>query len=307
MVGQEPVTEEPPFPHEQGEPVGSAGDVLTLLVPIVVGAVLVAWNRRRAQGSAEAWAARRDLDLTSDNRGLVVRYLVRTRTFRTVGGVAGWLLGMVPVTLYNLTAERVWLDASDALGGYGLIFGGYLLGALLAEITLERPRERGRAVVATREVHDYVAPYARTTMRALVAVAVSIATLVPLVGDRSRWSTSLAAAGTAILVVVAVERMQAFMVQRAQPFASSDLVAADAAVRAASVQAATGAGLAIVATLLAGEVAVLGSGFDGALQLTLRWVAAGLGIGAIGAWLGYGTDHVWTPPRRVRDGDGVAV
>lgn len=280
-----------------------------LLAPILIGALLIAWHRRRVPERIDAWAGVRDLELTAENRDLVRRYLLRTRTLRTIGGFAGVVVNLAVITIYNLTLSDWWFDnVVERFNGVGwaLVFLGYLIGALVAEVTLDRPEGAGRAAVVARDVRDYVAPYTRVALRWLVVAVVALVAVTELAVDDAP-GFGIAAVVLAVIGLALVEGLQNWIVQRRQALASADLIEADDAVRAASVQAATGAGMGLLLSLVGGQLANLAVPLDGILG-TLAGIAGGvIAILALPIWLGYGTDHMWAPPSRVRRNDEVAA
>jgi hypothetical protein len=181
----------------------------------------------------------------------------------------------------------------------GSRLGGYLLGALVAEFSLNRPgnADRPRAALVPREVEQYATPWARMTLRVLTT-ALAATILFPVfftfehdalpVPSVARY-TVLATVGIGILVCV--EWLQRMIVRRPQNAVDAGVLAADDAIRASSVHACLGAGLAMVMTLLG---TVLGEVGGSVGDSPLRWLtvpAVVLGIGSLIVWLGLGTPY----------------
>lgn len=189
--------------------------------------------------------------------------------------------------------------------GWAAVVGGYMLGALAAEFSLTRAGEAGRppAVLLPREVEQYATPWARIALRVLAAALpamILFPLLVPFEHDASAVPTVarytlLAAVGTCIFV--AVEWLQRAIVRRPQNVVDPGFLAADDAIRASSVHACLGAGLAILMTLLGVVLNEVAGAAGGA---PLRWLAVPgfvLAVGSLVVWLGFGTSYGWVVRR----------
>ncbi len=229
---------------------GALALVLAVAIPVVLYRAY-----RPAQGYVEQWAADHALELTPENRGMVARYLRSTRVLRTWGGVAGALL---PSLLEFALTGRVQVlgfgtDGDSAPLGFGTIFVGYLVGALYAEVSLARPPAGARraASLARRELEDYLPRRVLVAQRALAgagALGVLAIGLVP-------YAAAVSNPGLPTLAIVALgvlasgaglEALERWLVRRPQPFTSPAVVAADNAIRAQSLHALAGAGLALL-------------------------------------------------------------
>src|SRR5436853_2511859 len=79
---------------------------LQLLVPLGVAGVAVAIAFRRSSDERVArWAEARGLVLTDESRGLIRRYLNRTRRLRFLGLAVGFLTVLVSGALFNFVAS----------------------------------------------------------------------------------------------------------------------------------------------------------------------------------------------------------
>jgi hypothetical protein len=166
------------------------------------------------------WAQERGFELTPENRPVVARYLRRARLLPTLGALVGVLLPAVVELIWH--GELVILgfhsDGSGApYAGPFEAYIGYLLGALCAEVSLARPRDPARRSASL--VRRDLDSYQPRRLR---------------LAQRARW-----------------------IVRRPQPFTSPSLVAADDAIRAQSVHALAGSGLALLLVALSGVFAVL--------------------------------------------------
>jgi hypothetical protein len=143
-------------------------------------------------------------------------------------------------------------DGTSAPLGFGTIFVGYLLGVLIAEVSLVRPADgpRRTAGLQRRELAAYLPRRIVLAQRA-AAGAGAVGTvgigLVPYAAAvHNPRLASLALAALAVLAFGAgLEAIERWLVRRPQPFTSPPLVAADDAIRAQSIHAVAGAGLAL--------------------------------------------------------------
>jgi hypothetical protein len=249
----------------------------------------------------EVWAKAHALQLTAANRSMVRWYLHTARVLRTWGAIGGLVLPpLIGAAFGSQTAE-------DML--FFLVFLGYLAGAAYAEVALVRPveGERRQAVLVPRDVADYLPRRLFRAPRWVTAVTVIAGTAAVLVSyDRdaasgmsgSPRSSAAVMVVLALLVTVALERCERWLVERPQPFTSPDLVAADDAIRSQSLHSVAGSGLAILLLCLGGSLLAL-SRSD--VQF-LRWTAWAPGaaclLGSLQACLYYG-HRAWRVRRAV--------
>ena len=240
------------------------------LVLALILAVVIPWQLIRAyrddERAVERWARDHELELTRESRPMVQRSLRRARLCRTWGGV----LGAVLPTLFDYVANgRVQVlgfgtDGTSAPLGFGSIFVGYLLGALVAEVATVRPvaQERRTASLVRRELADYLSRRQIVAQRALAVAAALGIVATALVSFPAATSIpslpSLVAFAAGVLAFGAgVEAVERWLVRRPQPFTSPPLVAADDAIRAQSIRAVAGAALALLLLLCCGGSLVL--------------------------------------------------
>jgi hypothetical protein len=276
---------------------------------LAVAAVLAA-ARPPDPAAVAAWASGHGLGgLPARQLEPAERYLRRSRLFRTVGGAVPFAVGTVAPALWAATRG---LPAPWPLGLFGprSWLAGYLAGVLLAEFGWSRPRAgtvRSAALVP-RRLGDYLPAQVVPGMR---LAALAVAALVPVVA----WGPAtpaevrglllggrggaLATAAVAAAVAVAVELGLRRVVGRPQPAAHPGELAVDDALRATSVQAAAGAGLAIVLLSLSVQVghvaAGLAAGPGRTAVVALSWACA---AAALAAWVRVGHPRRW-PVRRV--------
>jgi hypothetical protein len=235
----------------------SAPAFLALVLAVVIPVGLVR-AYRRDEGFAARWMRERGLDPEGEARAVVARYLRSARLARTWGGVAG---ALAPTVIELVVHGRVTVlgfgtDGDSAPLAFGAIFAGYLAGVLAAELTFARPAS-GRASLAPRELAQYVPRWTVLAQRGLTGAAA--------VGAVAAGAPAFA---VAVLVCgVALEAIERRLVRRPQPFAGAELLAADDAIRAQSIQAVAGAGLSLL--LLACCAVALGLGAPVAAAVAL--------------------------------------
>jgi hypothetical protein len=241
--------------------------LLALALVVVVPVALVRAHAAIGDDLLAEWARARGLQLTPESRPIVARYLRRARVLRTWGAVAGILLPSLIELAWDgrVVVLGFGTDGSSApLAGPMEAYVGYLLGALCAELSLARPRDPARrtASLVPRELDDYLPRRLLRAQRALgVAVVVGVVTLglvpYPSSVDTPSWPGLVGGAAFFGAFAVAVETLERWIVRRPQPFTSPPLVAADDAIRAQSVHALAGSGLAFLLLACSGVFVVL--------------------------------------------------
>jgi len=244
-----------------------------------------------------AWAEQTGLQLTPRNESIVRTYIVRTRLLRFTGA----LLGVFAPWIY-----RAFVGSPPPVPvDFGLFDAliGYLLGAVVAELTIKRPRaDEPSASLTPRELSDYVPAGFITALRASALIALALVPLTRLLPARQNMVNSndfppeFVIVPTILLIGLGVELLQRYIVARPQPAVESDLVNADDAIRSASVHALAGAGIALELLIVSGQLINLA--VVSTLEL-MRWtfsVLALLSCGiAIGSWI-----HLTKPSHRAR-------
>jgi hypothetical protein len=189
---------------------------------------------------------------------------------------------------------------------------GYLLGALVAEISSARPRGPGRrsASLVPRDLESYLPRRLVLAQRALavaVVVGILVTGLVPYPSEAADPDWSALAGGAAFFAVLAfaLEALERWVVRRPQPYTSASLVAADDAIRAQSVHTLAGAGVALLLLGLSGVFAVLTASDVDALTWTMWLPALAAFVLSIRACLDIG-QQPWRVRRRVDRRAGAA-
>jgi hypothetical protein len=246
-----------------------------------------------------SWASAAGVPLTAENRRAVRRYLTWSRRCRRAGGVAGFILP-------NLYLGIV--DHSFAGFPFPFVLGGYLLGAVVAEVAVNRPGPRsGAALLVARRLDDYLPGYVLVLQRALPVVAVVLLgafalspypdlTPVPRVDPNAVGGFAVPAA-SAVATALVIEALQRLIVARRQPVTSAGDLAVDDAIRSSSLHVLAGAGLAMLLLAVAVEVGALAV-FAGASDwpVPLAWVplaglVAVLVLAGLFFWLRFATAH----------------
>jgi hypothetical protein len=236
------------------------------------------------------WASSAGLALTAESRRVVRRYLTWSRRSRRAGGLAGFVL----TNLYlGIT------DSSFTAFPFPQILAGYVLGVILAEVVVNRPRRHsGVALLVARRLDDYLPGYVLVLQRGLAAVAVGLLGAFALspFPDLSPAPTNVdphtlagfavpaaVAAGTAVVI----EALQRLIVARRQPITGQDDIAVDDAIRSSSLHVLAGAGLAMLVFTVAVEVGAFAVFAEAsAWPMPLAWIPlAGLVVGLVVAGL----------------------
>jgi hypothetical protein len=284
---------------------------LTVALILAVAIPVELFRAYRADGGlAERWADERGLELTAASRPLVARYLRRARVLRTWGGVAGAILPSLIEFLWNGRVQVLGFgtDGNSAPLGFGTIFVGYLAGALYAEVSLARPAPGARraAGLSPRELVAYLPRWVIRAQRAAAAAAalgLAAAGVVPYAGDMSHPGSLSLALGAAVILALGagLEAIERWLIRRPQPFTSPELVAADDAIRAQSVHAVAGVGLALLLLACSG----VALGLQASAVDVLHW--AMIGPAALCLLLSlYACQGIAQEPWRVRRRSGAA-
>jgi len=274
-----------------------AGWIMLGLGALLGVAGLLASLRAPSEVRLGVWARRYGLDLTAANRPVVAGYLRLTRALQVGGATAGWLVSPVYVGLFR----RPFLLGDSWVA---LALGGYLAGAVIAEVLVARshlaPRGIRFAALTPRVLSDYIRPATSWSLRILPVVTVVLAgAYAALPKDPSRTldpAVMLVAAASLVMVLfaLAVEWFLRRIVARQQPVVTADLVAADDAVRASSIHALSAGAIALL-LLSAGWVLVSAGSVSsvGGLSQTLVWLGVVTDVAALAAWAVLAHPRTW--------------
>jgi hypothetical protein len=216
-----------------------------ILLVVLVALAIASRGFRVDDDYIKRWATSAGLELTNENRPVVRRYLVWSRRSRTAGGLAGVLAPGIYTRITNP-------DMDPGSWPFVLMIVGYLLGALVAEVVVNRPwRPQGTGGADPRPLHEYLPAYVLQLQRGLAIVipvlVVAYALLAPHSGHSLIHPALVAAFGFyGVCIAVFVEWMQRMIVARRTPLTvSSDGAVADA-MKSSSVHVVAGAGLALL-------------------------------------------------------------
>jgi hypothetical protein len=281
---------------------------VSLVLVVVVPVVLLRAYARIDDELLAAWGRARGLELTSENRPMVGAYLRTARVLRTWGAVAGALLPSLVELAWHGRIQILGFGTDGSNNPYSgpmWVFIGYLLGALLAEVSVARsldPRRRS-AILVPRELGDYLPRSLLLAQRALaivVVLGVVAIAAVPYPESVGEPDTLGLLTGGAFFAAfaAALEALERWLVRRPQPFARPALVAADDAIRAQSVHSLAGGGVALLLLGCSGVFAVLTASDVPVLRWTMWLPALVALVLAIRACLDIG-QHAWHVRRRV--------
>jgi hypothetical protein len=238
--------------------------VLFVLLPLVLIALI--GLRRPDRGIVDRWGESYGAPMEGGNRETIERYLTRTRRLRFLCALGGLVLNSL---------IHGWVkDPPEWVNGVFLTGAGYLVGAVIAEMTLPSPVRGSEpmAMLSPRRIGAYFPRYAIVALGALpvfsAALAVAFAWLSP--PRRAGLADVSALAGACVvgaLFAIVVGFAMRAVVRRPQPAASVELVALDDAIRSSSLHAIAGAAVALQLLLLG----FLLSQVQGALSATYRY------------------------------------
>jgi len=235
--------------------------VYLLVVLLLAGTVAVRALRPVSPAELERWLQAHGLDVSAEGRAAVARYLCRSRRWRAAGFLLPFLVGSTASWAWALFyAQADPPEPWRTLANPGFWVAGYLLGAVLAELSRPRPfpAAGGRsAALLPRQPRQYLPGWVLPTCWALATGAV-LAALAPrwlpvqdtVTPDRSGLVLTAAALGMTVLLQLATRAV----LGRRQPYASAEQLAVDDALRSACLHRVAGAGLAFVLLVLAGRV-----------------------------------------------------
>lgn len=229
--------------HQPSIPALVVGTTLTLLLITSV----IGWGTRKVDRpeTIALWARRRSLRITPHNAALVRWYVPLAGTLRVVGAVSGAVIGA-------LVDRALAIDTSAGAGFWMWVVVGWVTGGWWAaqQVVGALPADGGALLVARTDA-DYAPSTAR---RGPIAGGVALASVAiggALVTEPSGWSALALAA--AVVAPAAAHRTARRTIDRRQPAAHPDLLAADDAIRSTTVQlvgAGTTAALLLAASAL---------------------------------------------------------
>jgi hypothetical protein len=220
------------------------------VMPVLIVLAVASRGFRVDEEYMSRWASSAGIELTEATRPAVRRYLMWSRRLRTMGGLIGFL---APVIYVQVVEGFNAVPDSDTGGtSVMLMFAGYLVGALVAELAINRPRRSSGSVVpGGRRLGDYLSRYLMITQRALgILCAVLVAAyvlLAPLAGTPDPQPGLVAIFGSAgVGVALVVEGFQRLIIGRHRSATTAEELAVDDAMRSSSLHVVAGAGVALL-------------------------------------------------------------
>jgi hypothetical protein len=226
-----------------------------LLVFVAILAAIAFWGTRRADPTAVAdWARKHGLALSESSASMIERYLTWTRRWR----MAGAFLGVLPLGKWILID---WMDGPQLSTSPWLILpvAGYLVGAIVAEITLhgihgiERP-DVSAASLQERRPDMYVSKSAINVLWSVPLLCLALVPTYLFLADKphidSRLGIVAAAAIGGLAFALVVQRLMLHVVLRPQPAMSDELQEVDNAMRSWSLHAIVSSAVALALILL---------------------------------------------------------
>ncbi|MGA8416208.1 MAG: hypothetical protein WB808_06255 [Candidatus Dormiibacterota bacterium] len=279
----------------------ASGTIILGLSAVALAGAFVWAAMVPSEGRIARWSSHYGLGLTALNSSLVAPYLRRTRSLQVAGGALGWLLSPLYITLFGRPFP---LTDNWAL----LAVAGYFLGAAVAEITFLRksqPHSSVRAAaLARRALSDYIPRATVWAIRMLPLAGVSLAVIYALVPENPQRTVDPSVAfmiASSLLVVVLAALIEWFLrtiVTRPQPAITNDLLAADDAIRAASIHSLAAAGIAVILLSIGWAAVSLGDVIaSNALSELLPWFGVACDLAALVVWIGLGHLATWRVQR----------
>ena len=230
---------------------------LALVVLVVLAVTSGPVSRERVQRFAE----RQRLVITPRNGEQVIWYLAVTRRWR----VAGALCGLLGSSLLGIRNGTIGVNIAA-------IFGGWFVGAVIAEFRISGPPQGARRVASLqpRTYRRFMGSLGWTVLAATVGLCWAASLAHGVYQARLVWAIAPMIATVMAVVVWAVRRR---VVDRPQPYSTSDELASDDAIRSRSIHVLCGSGLAVCILCLATQLSWAGP------IIAFLATLAGLGIG----------------------------
>jgi hypothetical protein len=224
-------------------------------LPVLIALAVASRGFRVDEDYVTRWANSANVSLTSESRPVVWRYLAWSRRCRTAGGLVGFL---APV----FTSAVIGKPDDPGPWAVALMVVGYLLGALVAELVVNRPAPgKGTALLVPRRLGDYLPAYALVLQRGLAILAVLMVPVYALLEPHARVSTPSVAGAAAfgvagVGIAAVIEGLQRRIVARPQPVTRAADLTLDDAMRASSLHVLAGAGIALLIYIASLMVAI---------------------------------------------------
>ena len=258
-----------------------------VLVIALLGLAVAAGLRPARRPEIDEFAIATGLRTTATSRAFIGYYLETGRRLRT-------LLVLAALFLPALVGEALGVRRDGLTVATQWVLGACLVGTLWAELALTRQSGRRRAAsLEPRRLGTYLGRALLWGPALAGAAGAVVWTGVPLVVAElgpNPWDLSVAvdaALGvlTGLAVVALTPAAQIWILQRPQPLISDDLLAADHAVRAASVRMIAAMATAMGLLNLCGGLLRSSAPLPGPLEVLSGAGALASAFGALVAWL----------------------
>lgn len=218
-----------------------------LVIASVIGAATRNVDRPE---TLELWARTRGVRITEHNAALLRWYVPLAGTLRVVGAVSGAVIG-------SLADRALGLDTSAGAGFWAWVALGWVSGGWWAAEQVARalPPGDGAALLVAREPGDYAPGATRWGPFAAAVVLVATAAVASAASGSRTWAVAALAIGFGAAMLQ--RHLARRVVDRRQPAAHPDVIAADDAIRSATLHL-LGAGT-TAALLLAAAALWLGA------------------------------------------------
>ena len=236
--------------------------VYWLVILLLGGLVAVRAVRPLLSVEVDRWLQAHGLDVGADSRAVVARHLQRSRRWRAAGLLPPYVAGTTATGIWVMLYSRDYPpEPWHTLGNPGTWIACYALGAVLAELTRPRPFPAAgdrAAALLPRQPRQYLPGWVLPACWAAAAGAVLVTLALrwlplqdePTGADRSGLLVAASAVDMAALLHVVIR----VVLRRRQPYASTEQLAVDDALRSACLHRVAGAGMAFVLLVLAGAV-----------------------------------------------------
>jgi len=258
-----------------------------VLVIALLGLAVAAGLRPARRPEIDEFAIATGLRTTATSRAFIGYYLETGRRLRT-------LLVLAALFLPALVGEALGVRRDGLTVATQWVLGACLVGTLWAELALTRQSGRRRAAsLEPRRLGTYLGRPLLWGPAVAGAAGAAVWTGVPLVVAElgpNPWDLSVAvdaALGvlTGLAVLALTPAAQIWILQRPQPLTSDDLLAADHAVRAASVRMIAAVATAMGLLNLCGGLLRSSAPLPGPLEVLSGAGALASALGALAAWL----------------------
>ena len=283
---------------------------MNILFPVAVLLVAAAvvtlfLQTKKHETAARTWARTHALKVTPETRPIVTSYLRNSRDLRWAGAIGA---------LFIAAAVTAGTGLDLHVLGVAWILGGYVMGALIAELSLAHVPSTGSrsASLETRRLRDYL-PWPMIVAQIVLPIAAVALALVSFVVDPTAaagvsmgsfvgGSPEIARTGAvntgivAALLMVAIAVSQRLLLRRSQPLCPPDELAIDDAMRSSSIHLVGGAGLVVAALTMTDQFTYLANLTTDTLQSALQLAGGGCMFATVVMWRGWA--HRSPSPRR---------